>query len=819
MFTLYGRLRQAARRLLRTPGFTLAAVLTLGLGVGATTAVFSVVHAVLLRPLPYDDSGRLVDLSHTLAISGISHVDQSDASYLYYRRANHVFTDVGAYRTSAVNVAPLDAAGESERLSAGFVTASLFSVLHARPVRGRALTDRDERPGAPPVVIIGAGLWKRMYGSDPGIVGRRVRIDGVAREVIGIMPADFRFPAADVALWLPTGIDPAATESANFGYRAVARLRDGVSIDAAAADLQSLLPRIPEAFPGRLTASAIELTHMQAVVRPLRDVVVGDIGRVLWVVLAAVAFVLLIAAANVANLLLVRVEARQKELAVRRALGAGRGALLTEFLAEGLVLAAAGGALGVALASAGIDMLHAVGGGIDIPRLAEVGIDAVVLGFACATTTLVALFVSGLAAARSAAVAPAAALAETGRSATAGRARHRSRNALVASQVALALVLLVGSGLMARSFLRLRAVHPGFEPAHVLTFRVALPDATYPSTDDAARFFIRALDEISALAGVEAAGVVSKLPLDLEGRRDSAVFVQDRPPVNGIPGIHPITYATAGYFRALGIPLVEGRAFERPDPARGPTEVVVSRGFAQQYWNGEDAIGKQVRMMTSGPWYTVVGVVGDVRGTALERLPEPTVYTPLVTPAGDARWTPHAMAFVVRTTGDPARIAAAVQRTIHSLDPALPVYHVRPMHEILSHASARTSFTLLMLAAASAVALLLGAVGIYGVISYVVSLRTREIGIRLALGATPEEVSRRVLRHGFGIATLGIAVGLAAALLLTRFIAALLVDVSPADPVTLATAAALLLAIAAVASWLPARRATRVDPVRALRAE
>lgn len=818
-------LRHAARRLLRAPAFAVASVLTLAFGIGAATAVFSLVDGVLLRPLPYADPGRLVDLSHTLQLTGAAQVDQSDATYLYYRRENHVFTDVAAYRATAVNLATAARDGAAERVAAARVSASLFRVLGVSPARGRAFVEGEDAPGATPVVLIGERLWRRKYGGDPGIVGRRLEIDGVAREVVGVLPATFRFPAAAAELWLPTDIDPARTQSAIFDYRAVARLRPGVTPAAAAADLQRLLPRVPEAYAGRLTAAAIEAIHMSAVVRPLRDVVVGDVGPALWVVLGAVGFVLLAACANVANLFLVRAEGRRRELAVRRALGAGGGRTAAEFLSEGLVVAAVGGPLGVVVAAAGVRVLRSLAAGVAIPRLEEVGVDGAALGVAAGLTVLAALLVSALPALRSAWLAVPAALAEAGRPATAGRRQTRAQHVLIVAQVALALVLLTGAGLMARSFARLRAVQPGFDAAGALTFRIALPDAAYPTADDAARFLVRALDDLAALPGVRAVGAVTKLPLDAEARRDTAVFVEGQASPSGMPNIHQVAYASPGYFRALGIPLVAGRTFERPDPARARLEVVVSRALADRYWRG-DAVGKRLRLMPQGPWLTVVGVAGNVRGTALDQPPDETVYLPLVSAdaaaAGDApddpRWAPHGAAFVVRAT-DPARLAERIGATVRALDPAVPVYAVQPMTEIVARSAARASFTLLLLGIASAVALALGAIGIYGVISYAVSLRAREIAVRLALGACPAHVRRMVARQAVTVGAVGVALGLAAALATTRFMAMLLFGVAPTDPATLAGAAALLLAVALAAAWLPARRAAATDPAGALRAE
>ncbi|HEX6536225.1 MAG TPA: ABC transporter permease [Gemmatimonadaceae bacterium] len=816
---------KAARRLLRAPSFAFAALLTLALGIGAATAVFEVVDAVLLSPLPYPDAGRLVGLSHTLAVSGISEVDQSDASYLYYRGASHVFTDIGAYSAGAVNLGAVDGAGAGddarpERAGAARITPSVLSVLRAAPIRGRAFAADDDVPGAAPVVLIGERLWRTTYGADPGIVGRRIRVDGVAREVVGIMPAAFAFPDASTELWLPSGIDPMHTESATFDWQAVARLRDGVTPASAGAELTRLLPRLPESFPGRLTASAIAVTQMRAVVRPLRDIVVGDVGRVLWVVLGAVGFVLLIACANVANLFLVRAEGRQREMAVRRALGAGRPAMLGEFLGEAAVVAALGGALGLVLAALGVHLLRTLGAGMNVPRITEVHLSLPVLAFAVVVTALAALLVAAVPALRSGAISPAAALAGSGRSATVGRERRRARSLLVAAQVALALVLLAGAGLMARSFARLRSVRPGFDPAHALALRVSLPEPSYRTPESVAEFDIRAVDGIAALPGVEAVGIASKLPLDAEGKQDTAVWVEDHPlRPHEMPGIHPVAYVSAGFFRAMGIPLVAGRTFDRVDPARAPLDVVVSRALAERYWKGESAIGKRIRLNPRSPWSTVIGVAGDVRGAALEQPPEQMVYCPLVAAQGAGRWTPRDVAIVVRARGAVSSIEGPVRATVRELDPAIPVYRSRPLDALVSRASARTSFTLLLLGIASAMSLALGAVGIYGVISYTVSLRTREIGVRLALGARPADVRRMVSRQALALAAAGVVAGLAGAAVLTRLLAALLYEVSPTDPVTLGGAALLLLLVAVAASWLPARRASAVDPGIALRGE
>ena len=823
------RLRQTARRLLRAPGFTASAALTLMLGIGGTTTVFTVVNGVLLRPLSYAHADRLVDLSHTLAVAGIAHVDQSDATYLVYRAGNRVFTDVGAYEATSANVLPSTAtgagSGDAERVPAALITAGVLHVLEVGPRTGRALTEADVHPGAAPVALIGESLWKRKFGGDPSVIGRPVMVDGVERTIVGVMPASFHFPEPATAIWLPLVIDPAHTASAAFDFRGIARLRSGVTLGAARADLQRLLPTVPVVYPGRLTVDAIRVTHMAAVVRPLRDVVVGDVGRVLWVVLGAAVVLLAIACANVANLFLARAEGRQRELAVRRALGAGRASVLAEFLSEAGLIAAVGAALGVCCALGAVRALAAAGAADSVPRLGDVRVDGLVVAAAVVAAALAACLVSLVPMARSGTVSLSAILGATSAGASGGRARSVARRGLVIAQVALALVLLAGAGLLARSFAALRAVDPGFTPDHALAFRVAMPNVEYPGAADVARLVEQISDSLEALPGVRAAGVVTKLPLMDESRQDSAVFVEDHPLRPGtIPGIHSMAFVTPGYFRAMGIPLLAGRVFERidpsADPARRPREVLVSDAFAQRYWKGVSPIGRRIRMTVSDPWSTIVGVVGSVRDAGLDQPPAETVYMPLLTlNAAGTAWAPRDVAFVVRASGEESGLIAPIRRIVAGVAPALPIYAVTPMRALVTRAEARTTFTLTILGIAALIAMCIGAVGIYGVIAYLVSLRTREIGVRMALGAQPAQVRRMIARHAIVDAGIGIVVGLVGAVLLTRVLGSVLFGVSPTDPIALGGAAAVLAATAIAAGWIPARRAAALQPSIALRVE
>lgn len=821
-------LRLAARRLRRAPAFAVAAALTLALGIGGTAAVFTVVNGVLLQPLPYRRADRLVDLSHTLQLSGVSRVDQSDATYLLYRRDNRVFTDVGAYRDAAANLRlPASDASNApaERVNAAYITPSTLRVLKSAPARGRGFTDADAAPGAPASAIISHALWQRDFGGDPAVIGRRVTVDGVDREIVGVMPAGFDFPSAQTAVWIPLAFDPAHTKSAAFDYRGIARLRDGATLTAAQADLQRLLPQVPVVFPGRLTSGAIAVMHMAAVVRPLRDVMVSGAARVLWIVLGSVGVLLLIACANVANLFLARAEGRQREFAVRRALGAGRAALVNDCVGEALLLSAVGGAIGLALAGAGVALLERLPMSGGIPRLAEAHVDAAVVAFTAGASLVAALAVSVMPALRTGGASLASLLVADGRSATGSRVRHRARRALVVAQVALALVLLAGAGLFARSFQRLEAVDPGFDAAHALSFRLALPAVAYPDAAGTARAVVTTLQALRAIPGVETVGVATRLPLDDEAAQDSAVFIEDRPvPAGKMPDIHHMVFATPGYFAAMRIPVVAGRLFAEPDPSRDPAtqarEVVVSEAFADRYWTAATAVGKRIRMNAGDPWSTIVGVVGSMHGDGLEKPPAQMVYSPLVTTsAGGTPWTPRDVAFVVRTRGDVDALVAPVRAAVRDAAPGLPAYHLQPMTALLANATARTTFTLMLLGIAAVMATAVGAMGIYGVIAYLVALRTREIGVRLALGAAPAEVRRMVVRRAVGDAALGVIAGLAASAVALRALAALLFDVAPTDPATLGAAAAALLLTAVAASWIPARRAAGLDPAVALRGD
>jgi predicted permease len=821
---MFAQIRPTLRRLARTPGFTIVSILTLGLGIAGTTAAFSVVNAVLLRPLPYRNPDRLVQLWHNAPGINMTRIEQSDASYIQYRdKVTRSFESVASYQSSA---ASLTGGQEPERVSSANVTASFFPTLGVRPAIGRDFTDDEDRPGGPQVAVLSDALWRRRYGADPAMIGKTIQVDGVTREVVGIMPADFHFPDATTELWIPMGIDRAHLSTGNFNRNAIARLRAGVTIQAAEAEMQPVLMRLPDDYPGMMTRTMFEQAKIHVTVHPLREDVVGDIRPILFTVLGTVGFVLLIACANVANLFLVRAEARTKEVAVRAALGASPRSIVKLYLGESLVLSAAGAALGVVLAFAALKVLLRLAPA-GLPRASEIAVDGVSLGVAAAIAIITGLFFSAMPFIRAGRAELTPTLRDGTRGSTSGRERQRVRNAFVVAQVALALVLLVGSGLLARSFQRMRAVDPGFKPANVLTLRLSVPGSTYRSVGDISRFYHELTARLASVPGVLAAGATSKLPLIDDGSSHNGTWIEDRPITKDeLPTIHSTASITQDYFKAMNIPIVEGRTFRDDGSERPSHEVIVGRAFARHFWPNGSAIGKRIK--TGGPeaaWSTIVGVVSDVHDDALTKPVDEMIYQPVVSVIQPQPGIPdsiiaeNTMTLTLRTSGDPMSVLPAVRREIWGLDRNLPLVNVRPLADVVGAAMARTTFTLIMIGAAAGVALLLGAIGIYGVISYMVSLRTREIGVRMALGAQSQQVRRMVVRQGLVLAVIGVAIGLAGALALTRLITSLLYGIAPYDPVTLAGVTLALLAVSALASWLPAMRAARIDPIEALRAD
>jgi len=812
MLSILHDVRFAVRSLLKAPAITVVVVLTLAVAIGANTAIFSVVESVLLKPLPYPDEDRVVRVAATVHAAAGERGDRgnafSDRGYWLFANNNHSFAKFGAYG-GPLSV-PLTGEGAARLISAAVMTLSAFEALGVRPELGRFPTAEEDSPGGAAVALLSHDLWVSQYAADPAIVGRVIAIDGAPREVIGVMPAYYGFPTPDIDMWVPFRLDPASDNFGSHRYNAIARLAPGITTEAATADARSLVARF-----GEIGYSAFWFEGVfdgGAVVRPWRDVVAGDAREPLLIVLGTVAFVLLIACSNVANLLLVRADARRRENAVRLALGGTRARLARQVLIESALLALAGGVAGVALANVGTSALIAVGPA-GIPRLGEIEVSGAALGFTAVVSTLAALLSGVLPALGSGAAKTLGALRDGGRGATLGGDRQRARNVLVTTQVALAFVLVIGCGLMVRSFDALRSVDPGFAVDNVLTFSVRPPLTKYQGPEAVAQFYDRLIERLAAIPGVERAGAVDTLPLTGGGRRLGTV-IEEFPPAEGqFPPVFLVRRATPGFFEAMNIPVVEGRALAADDHNRRLGSVVISRSIKDAYWPDTSALGK--RLGIPGVNAQVVGVVGDLRSSSLDAPVDRLLYLPMVDAEGNGGV--EGMTVVVRASVEPLSLVGAVRRAIAELDPDLPIADVRPMRSVVGDSISRTSFTASVLTIAAVVALFLGAVGIYGVLSYVVSQRTAEIGIRTALGATPQVVRRMILSQGMWLVALGVALGLVAAMALARFLATQLYGVSPVDPVTIAVAAAIFAAVAALASLLPAARAAGASPLDALR--
>ncbi len=804
-------LRHTVRALVQSPGFTTIAILTLALGIGANTAVFTLVSGILIHPLPYAEPERLVGMWHTAPGIGFPQIEQTDASFMNYRDNARSFEDMALYRTGSRT---LTDEGEPEKIEAALVTASLFTTLGIEPFAGRAISTDEDQPGAEPVAVVSHVLWQRRFGSDRSIIGKTIRLDGVDTRLVGVMPDELSLPDASTDLWLPLQLDRTRYRDTSFSYFAIGRLRAGVTIEEAETEMGGILRRITETYPGDLTQSMLEQARMAPVLHPLKQDVVGAVETPLWILLGTVGFVLLVAAANVANLFLVRADGRHREVAVRTALGASRAGIARLYLTESLVLGFLGGTLGLVLAGAAV-RLFVDFGAMELPRLEEVGIDGAVIWFTSAMSLLTGLLFGLVPILRLESSRLAAGLNEFGRRLTAGRERLSARGVLVTCQVAFALVLLIGSGLMARSYWRLRSVEPGFDPKSTLTFDLALPEGQYPGEEEGARFVRELTERVGALPGVAAVAITTRLPLT--GSYDNnALFIEDFPVPDGqIPPVHPTRFVSPGYFLALSIPLLEGRGFEWSDRDKGIRTAILSRAFAEKYWPGQSPVGKRLRTFSSQDFYEVIGVVGSVRDEGLEKEPAQTVYFPY----GQIGFLPRSFQVAVRTGTEPGALFASIRDEIRSLDKNLPLSGVGTMEQAVARSTARTTFTMILLALSAIVAVLLGCIGIYGVVSYLVSQRRNEIGIRIALGAGANEVQRMFVANGLRTALAGTVIGLFASLALTRVLSSLLFEVRPFDPLIYVAAAIAILGVAVAASALPARRASRVDPAIALRGE
>lgn len=808
------------RRLCQAPLFTAVAITTLGVGIGANAAIFSVINGVLLRPLPFAEPDTLVGTWHTAPGLDIPLLNQAPSLYLTYREEGRVFEDVAMWDNNSVSIT---GAGEPERVAALDVTDGLLPILRVDAVVGRRFNKDDDSPRTPPRVMLTQAYWQRKFGGDPAAIGKQLTIDGTPTEVIGVLPAGFRFLSQNPQILLPMRLNRAEVFVGQFSFRGLARLKPGVTIEQANADVARMIPMVMDRYPmpPGFTRQMFEDARIGPNVRPLAADVIGDVGRVLWVLLGTVGIVLLIACANVANLFLIRAEGRQQELAVQTALGASPGRIVRELLSESITLGAVGGAVGLALAYAGIRLLVA-SAPEGLPRVNEIGIDATVVAFTIGVSLVAGLLFGLLPAVKFARPHLATALKAGGRSSSDGRERHRARNLLVTAEIALAVVLLVGSGLMLRTFQALRDVEPGFtQPEEVLTLRVSIPEMLITDPEQAIRTHEQIVHRIEEVPGVRSVGVTSSITMDGNNSNDP-IFVEDAPVAPGvIPPLRRYKWIGPNYFETMGNRVVAGRALTWDDSYARVPNVVVNEKFAREFWKEPaQAIGRRIRNTPGNPWRTIVGVVANEFDNGTAQPAPAIIYWPLVM---NDFWTRPAfvqrnLAYAIRTDRlGSGTLLKEIQQAVWEVNASLPVASVRTLNEIRAESMAQTSFALVMLAIAAVVALLLGVIGIYGVVAYVAAQRTREIGIRMALGADRGAVSRLFVRHGLALIASGITVGLIAAALVTRVMASLLFGVKATDPMTYAIVAIGLTATALLATYIPARRASRIDPAVALR--
>lgn len=814
-------LRYAIRMLLKKPGFTIIAVLALALGIGANTAIFGVVNAVLLRPLPYQQPDRLVMIWQRLTgASAYPKLPCSAPDYIDYRDQTQTLENVAAFDNTSFT---LKTATGSERVSASLVSANLFPLLGVSPLRGRVFTTAEDQFGHDNVIVLSYGAWQRRFGSDPDVLGKTLVLDQKPRRVIGVMPKEFDFPTQGILgspapeFWVPMAFAPDQIgpdgRGDNYNIRTIARRKPGVTIQQASADINRISHRIYESYPPDIR----KMFSLDGFVTDLHQQVVGNVKTLLFVLLGAVGFVLLIGCANVANLLLAKAAGRRREVAIRTALGAGRLRLVRQFLTESVLLGLAGGAAGLLIAVWLTQLLVHFSPG-DVPRLAESQLNLSVLEFAL-TISMITSVLFGLA--------PALQVSKTnlntdlkeGNRGAAPFRRSRLRSALVVAEVALSLVLLAGAGLLLRSFVKLLNVPLGFNPDHLLTMSIALPEAKYQNKVQVQSFYNALLDRTRTLANVKSAAVATGLPLMAQW---DIVVTPEKRADTGEKSLTTAFFAgvTPSFHRTLGISLLKGRLFSEADNERNPSVAIVNESMARRYWPNQEVLGKRFKWGpadSSRSWITVVGVVADLKQNNLAADVKPGVYLPI--PQMPQNSSTRGFYLAVRASSNSSAIVPTLRQIVRSLDHEVPLFQVRSMQDVLSEAVAPRRFNMLLLAAFAGLALLLASIGIYGVMSYSVSQYTHEIGIRMALGASAANVLQLIVREGMTLVLIGLAVGASGALALTRLMSSLLFDVKPADPLTFASVSLLLAAVAFAASYIPARRATRVDPMIALRYE
>jgi putative ABC transport system permease protein len=820
------RLKQVLRSLAKMPLFTGMAVLTLAIGIGANTAIFSVIQGVLLKPLPYPRSDELVALDHAAPGINMARAGAATFQYFTYREEGRVFQDVGLWSTGTVSIT---GTAEPEEAQTLFVTDGVLPMLGVQPMLGRVFSRTDDTPGSPETVVLTSGYWRSKFGADSSAIGRTLMVDGRPREIIGVLPEAFRFLDRKVSLVVPYRFDRGKVFLGGFSYSAIALLKPGTTVDQASADVARMIPisltRFPP-FPG-LSVGVFEEARLTPIVRSLKDDLVGDVRTVLWVLMGTIGMVLLIACANVANLLLVRAESRQQELAIRAALGAGSRRLARELLLESVTLGVLGGIFGLGLAFGALRLLVTLAPG-NLPRIDDITVDIPVLLFTLVLSVVAGLLFGAIPIFKYARAQLGTTLRGGGRAVSASKERHRARNTLVVVQVALALVLLVSSGLMIRTFQALRDVHPGFvRPDEVQTIRLSIPSSQVKEEAAVARMHHAIVDKIAAMPGVASVAIASTVTMSGQGWHDP-LYAEDRTySETQMPSIRSFKFVSPGYMKTMGGSLVAGRDFTWTDIYELRPVAMVSENLARELWGQPtEAIGKRVRPYANGVWREVVGVLSDMRDDGLNEKAPATAYWPLsmldftMDPDNNRNFVLRGASYVIRSsrTGS-AGFVNELGQAVWSVNPNVPLASVRTLQDVYDASLARTSFTLVMLGIAGGMALLLGVAGIYGVISYSVSQRIREIGIRMALGAPAQAVTRMFVTQGLTLAGVGVAIGLMAAFGIMRLMSSLLFEVSPIDPLTYGMVSLTLIAATVLASYVPALRATALAPTEALRSE
>jgi putative ABC transport system permease protein len=817
------QLQQVVRRLARKPSFTLVTLITLAAGIGGNTVVFSVVEGILLKPLAYPHADELVSVMHSAPGINIPQLPSAPTNYFIYREQNKTFQDIALVTRDSVSVTGLS---NPEQVPALDVTDGLLPILRIAPAAGRFFNRQDDAAGAPDTAVLTYGYWQKQFGGDPTVVGRNITIDGKPREVIGITPKTFHFlDAEDPAVLLPFQFDRAKAKLGNFSYMGIGRLKPGVTLERASSDLARLIPVVERSFPAPegFSLKMFQDAHLTPNLSSLKTFVVGDIGKTLWVLMGSIGLVLLIACANVANLLLVRVEGRSQELAVRSALGAGRGRIAAELMLESALLGLAAGGLGLGLAYAALRGLAAIAPA-GLPRVHEIGIDLNVVLFTLAASLLSSVLVGCIPVFKYTGAKLNAALRGGSRTLSRSKEQHRASNVLVVAQVALALVLLICSGLMIRTFRALTQVDPGFRGASEMQlFSIAIPEAQIKEADKVVRVEEQIERKLEAIPGVSAVSFSTSIPMDGNQSYDP-VFAQDHTYREGqLPPMRRFKLVTPGFVSTLHAPLIAGRDLTWDEIYNTTPVAMVSENLAKELWQSPgNAIGKRIRVATTDDWREVVGVVGDMRDDGMNQDAPKSVYWPVLMKnfEGEHLMTRRGITYVVRSTrAGSESLMKDIRSAVWSVNANLPLADPQTLAFLQTRSMARTSFTLVMLAVAGGMALLLGIVGIYSVIAYSVSQRTREIGIRMALGAQQQTVTSLFIRQGLVLTVIGVVLGLGTAFGVMRLMSSLLFNVNPADPLTYATVSIGLLATASLACYLPSRRAAKVDPVDALRAE